>query len=204
MLIESNTVYAENRAEGSNPSLTDEGKRPQSPKSLTRIRFWRQAKVASADECWNWQGFIDRDGYGRFRVGSKKHTTHRFAFFLANGHGLDAPVIRHKCDNPRCVNPAHLCTGTHQENMRDRSERNRTARGTKNGRAKLTEETVLAIRAAYIPNKITAPMLARQFGINFYVVQDIIRKRTWKHIVPNGLSAFLHRESAEIGGQYEQ
>ena len=67
----------------------------------------------------------DRDGYGKtnFKVdGRWKHTRlHRVVFFRHNGYWPE--VVRHTCDNPRCINPDHLLAGNNYDNMQDRKER---------------------------------------------------------------------------------
>jgi len=45
-------------------------------------------------------------------------------FYLTNGYY--PPVVRHTCDNIKCINPSHLLGGTHLDNMNDRSKRGRT------------------------------------------------------------------------------
>lgn len=50
---------------------------------------------------------------------------HRVSYALANGTLPKASVVRHTCDNPPCVNPAHLLAGTQKENMADRKARKR-------------------------------------------------------------------------------
>jgi hypothetical protein len=57
--------------------------------------------------------------------------------------------IIYKCDNRKCVNPNHLYIGTHQDNMNDMVERDRQARGEKNGRAKLTYREVKQLRGLH-------------------------------------------------------
>lgn len=78
------------------------------------------------DECWPWRGGRNSDGYGVFRAGRRLLLAHRIAYALAHG----APgrrVVRHECDNPSCVNPAHLLAGTQRDNVRDMIARGRAA-----------------------------------------------------------------------------
>jgi hypothetical protein len=89
--------------------------------------------------------------------------------------------VRHTCDNPICCNPAHLLVGTHADNVADRVERNRTARGTGNGRAKLTEDEVRTIRTAYAEGWPTME-LTRHFGVDRALIRRIVRREVWAHL----------------------
>lgn len=87
------------------------------------------------DQCWPWTGNL-KNGYGYFSFRRKWTAAHRAAFFVQNGH---LPiVVRHMCDNPACVNPAHLTGGTQADNVRDMIERgrHRSPKGKRNKRVK--------------------------------------------------------------------
>lgn len=132
--------------------------------------------------CLLWEGPASSGGYGQVSLSDRTVKTHRIAWaFGLSGerHGALPPpevVIRHRCDNPLCNNPAHLQAGSTADNNRDRDERGRTsrgdahysrlrperlargaangtrkrperlARGEANGRAKLSEAAVSKIR----------------------------------------------------------
>lgn len=100
------------------------------------------------------------------RDGKKYPTTkHRRVYFEATGEW--PPVVRHKCDNPRCINIDHLEPGTHVDNMRDCRERGRQGDcrnfGPGNGRTVLTFEQVQEIRARY--ERGNGMQLAREYGV---------------------------------------
>lgn len=50
---------------------------------------------------------------------------HRVSFEMRYGPISDGLIVRHKCDNPNCVNPNHLEIGTQMDNMLDASSRGR-------------------------------------------------------------------------------
>jgi len=71
-------------------------------------------------------------------------------------------VVRHRCDNPRCINPVHLERGTQLDNVRDRVERDRSAKGERNGKSRLTD----AQRAEIKGSTETPAVLARRYGVS--------------------------------------
>lgn len=84
--------------------------------------------------CWEWQGRLNKDGYGLFDFKGKAQRAHRFSLeYLGKGLSKDNYSL-HKCDNRCCVNPDHLYEGTQQDNMRDMVERGRSYKGTNNNR----------------------------------------------------------------------
>jgi hypothetical protein len=86
-------------------------------------RFWRN--VQTSDDCWLWKGIMSKSGYGQFPVrpphGGRRYKlakAHRFAYELLIGPIPQGLVLDHfECDNPRCVNPAHLRPSTDKENI---------------------------------------------------------------------------------------
>jgi len=90
-------------------------------------RFWAKVdKTNSADDCWEWIAGKHL-GYGRMNVKGTIMGSHRYSYQLHNGPIPAGLVVRHKCDNPSCVNPSHLELGTKADNNRDRHSRNRSA-----------------------------------------------------------------------------
>jgi hypothetical protein len=89
-------------------------------------RFW--LKVDTSGECWEWQAARDSSGYGRFRAPKGAVFAHRFSHELHNGPIVGDGWVLHSCDNPPCVNPAHLREGTVADNVRDMLQRGRAWR----------------------------------------------------------------------------
>lgn len=93
--------------------------------------FWRRVDTsAGPDGCWPWTGTLIADGYGRFKLDGRFHLAHRLALGLSLGRELLwTDAIReeacHHCDNPPCVNPAHLYVGDRMTNRRDAVNRGR-------------------------------------------------------------------------------
>jgi hypothetical protein len=91
-----------------------------------RVPFWERVDVGRPGDCWEWRGYRPLDGYGRYQHKGRKQLAHRVSWELH--HGAPAPddlEVMHSCDNPPCVNPAHLSLGTHVDNMRDGASRGR-------------------------------------------------------------------------------
>jgi HNH endonuclease len=82
-------------------------------------RIWR--RVDKSGDCWLWQGSIDHRGYGQINAGGDRGTklVHRLVYEDANGPIPAGRYVCHTCDNPQCVNPAHLWCGTSRDNALD-------------------------------------------------------------------------------------
>lgn len=133
-------------------------------------------------DCWEWTG-AKMCGYGalRNRDSAGKWTTpkaHRLSYEHFHGPIPDGMVVMHSCDNPGCVNPAHLSVGTNKENVDDRQSKGRQARGLKNSHNKLTEEQVREIFAA----TGSLSEIAEAYGVQYACVSKIKLGRNWKHL----------------------
>lgn len=105
---------------------------------------------------------------------------HRLAYCEANGVSYESIKgwhVLHSCDNPRCVNPAHLRLGTHQDNMDDKRIRQRAGRGT----AKIDFATAELIRAEYAAGGYTQRELATRHGIGQYVISRVVNNKMWTY-----------------------
>lgn len=88
-----------------------------------KARFW--IKVKQTSRCWEWTAAINKYGYGVFRLKGES-LAHRISYQIFHGCLKEGIQVLHKCDNPKCVNPDHLFTGTHQDNMDDKSKKGRS------------------------------------------------------------------------------
>lgn len=129
-------------------------------------RFWAKVAVGSPRDCWEWDADRRPDGYGRFKVpGFKYGRAHVFSYELHHGPVPSGLVVLHSCDNPPCVNPAHLSAGTQAENMGQMADRRRWPR-------KLTDEQMAEVRDA----DGTQKEIARRYGISQGYVSVIKRQ----------------------------
>ncbi len=172
-----------------------------------QARFWAKVDTTGGIfACWPWLGGRNAKGYGSFAIGGRHYMAHRIAMEIATGEPLPPDQIAmHTCDNPPCVNPAHLRPGTVAENQRDMAEKGRApfrqhpelirrgerhwfrlhpelaARGSRNGFAKLDEDAVREIRRRWSAGESRTD-LAAAFGISPSNLWLVATGRRWKHV----------------------
>lgn len=131
--------------------------------------------------CWEWVGPITGDGYGALKNRGKMVGAHRASWAINRGPVPSGLCVLHQCDNPLCVNPAHLFLGTHGDNSRDRCAKLRGAFGERNGNAFLSEGDVRSIRsecASGIPQR----NLAKKHRVTQSAISKIVLGKTWRHL----------------------
>lgn len=133
--------------------------------------------------CWEWNG-AQRDGYGQLavgqhRLGDPKNSvpmpSHRAAYLAWVGPIADGLMVRHRCDNRPCINPAHLELGSAADNAQDAVDRWRVANGERKSQAKLTDSQVREVRTRYALGGVSQAALAGEFGVSQQLVSHLVR-----------------------------
>lgn len=174
--------------------------------AIMQFRFWPKVTFPEEGlECWVWRGARNNHGYGQLNLDNKRIYAHRIAWEHCFGpipHGL---CVLHRCDNPPCINPAHLFLGTYVDNALDMVRKGRDAatrhpervlrgdqhpshlrpetrpRGEAHSGAKLTVEKVREIRRRFAAG-VAARALAREFGLGRSTIQHVIHRESWKSV----------------------
>jgi len=152
---------------------------------IIQERFWAKVHQTRPGQCWLWSGAKTPAGYGKMAVNRVTRYAHHLVLEIDGRARPTDAIALHSCDNPGCVNPAHLTWGSQKENMRQAISRGRSPHtgrvaGEKNGNAVLTEEQVAEIRKAVG----THSAVAGRFGVSRSLVQQIRAGTAWRHSCP--------------------
>ena len=173
--------------------------------------------IKDAGGCWLWTAGGAKDDYGRFRVDGRIIKSHRAAYEFYVGQIPPGLFVCHTCDIRRCVNPAHLWTGTQADNMSDKKNKGRAARhlGDRNGArthpdrvargdnngARLYPErlargeqngsaklTAADVLTIRAAVGMTQQHLCLKYGVSQNQISRILRGKNWTHLLPPGNS----------------
>jgi hypothetical protein len=111
----------------------------------------RTAKRKSG--CIEWMAGRDKDGYGNIRFRSATVRAHRLSYEFFVGPIHHEMLICHRCDNPCCVNPCHLFSGSQKDNIADSMTK---------GRFRLTQ--------------------SKKYGVADSTICKIAKRRAWRHL----------------------
>lgn len=132
-----------------------------------------------------------KGGYPKLKRNGKLLTMSRYIYELHYGKIPEGLVVRHKCDNPLCINPEHLELGKQIDNMRDKYERGRAnhkaVRGENAGCAKLTENDVREIITLLKAGK-SQREIAKRFKVSQNAIYLIKNGKSWTHITGGAIS----------------
>lgn len=151
-------------------------------------RFEAGTQIGSDSDCWPWKK-ATRSGYGTLKHRGKLISTHVAALVIATGEQVpDGMIVRHKCDNRLCNNPAHLEIGTPIDNVRDMHERHperiTRIRGSLSHKAVLSEPLVRAIRLLN-QHGYGQVRLAKLLGLDGheYTIGSVLKGESWRHLL---------------------
>lgn len=151
-----------------------------------RLEFTGWSEVVRRPElgaCWEWSGGRYETNYGQVSVGdNRSKPAHRIAHLAWIGPLGEGQDVCHRCDNPPCVNPAHLFAGTRKENMEDCASKDRNLFGERVPWRKLGEDDVRSIREAYATSKFSQRELAAAYGVSQSSVSYIVRGKNWARV----------------------
>lgn len=146
-------------------------------------RFW--ANVEKTDTCWLWVGYKCKAGYGEIEVNGTTWRASRYSWFLHNGPIPEGMLICHRCDNPRCINPAHLFIGKDADNTHDMISKGRNKyigkKGQSHHSAKLTDNQVKEIRSRFAEGEKQVT-LAQRYNVAHGLISAIVHNKIWTHI----------------------
>lgn len=165
--------------------VTDRRRKPgQTLISGSVEAFMRRVNKAGPSGCWIWRGNHNDAGYGVLNwAGRENQRAHRVSYTIHVGQLPTDAVLRHSCDNPPCVNPAHLQPGTHADNHDDMVRRGRDwkglrVRGERHALARLTEESARAI-PTLAASGLSNCEIGRRFGVSPATVRNVLKGKTW-------------------------
>jgi hypothetical protein len=157
-------------------------RKPASPLSA---RFWAKVGRRAPGECWPWIGAKDK--YGHIRGdGGETLGAHCASWIIHRGPIPEGQWVLHQCDNPVCVNPAHLFLGAAKENHTDMVKKGRhifppRCAGEENVCSKLNWNDVRNIRIEYAKGGISQEWLGKFYGIGQATISSIVLHKTWRH-----------------------
>ena len=145
---------------------------------IERLEFYCGAPDENG--CIEWQGSINKYGYGLTTVNGKTVTAHRAMYMQKVGRIPEGAFLLHTCDNRKCVNPAHLVIGDTNENMADMVAKGRQYRpiGSMNNMSKITERDALEI--FNMPGRHQD--IADAYGVTQGLVSMIKSGKRWAHV----------------------
>lgn len=138
--------------------------------------------VITSSGCWEFQGHLTDQRYGRVRRGHTLWRAHRLSFKLAFGDFDLSLDVLHSCDNPPCINPAHLFLGDDADNVKDRERKGRGVRvsGEAHHKAVLTKQAVGYIKRQRAAGTKTLKQLAEKYGVSVSTISAAATGRSWK------------------------
>lgn len=166
---------------------------PNSTTGLVELaeRFNARHEKRGPDECWPWTGCVmKKDQRGVLHWAAKNIVAPRVSWFVHHNEWPPTGIfVCHSCDNPNCVNPAHLWLGSPGDNTRDAAAKGRLHMqqddkklfGSAHGQSKLTEREIPLIREMH-KNGLGSRAIAKAFSISRCSIRRILSGEGWTHV----------------------
>lgn len=137
-----------------------------------------QGATVAGDECF----FVPGPDGGRLSVSyrSEPMTAARAVWTIANGDPGEAHVL-HTCHrgDEGCISIRHLYLGDHEQNVADMVEADRSNRGERNGKHRLTVTEVRRIRERWNEGGTTQAALASEYDVHPTTISNALSGRNW-------------------------
>jgi hypothetical protein len=146
-------------------------------------RFHEKWELNKENGCWEWIAATAGAGYGEMKIpGTRKQIyAHRLSYLIHYGEIPEGMMACHTCDNPKCVKPSHLFLGSCEDNLQDMKAKDRHLRGSRNKKAKLTEEKVRHIHRLY-KDGVSQGKIGKAYGVSQGQIFRIIHGMRWNKI----------------------
>lgn len=136
--------------------------------------------IGNENGCFTWNGPKNNNGYGCFIFNKERKLAHRKMYELFNNVILPEDIcVCHTCDNRICVNPNHLFIGSRIDNNKDRHNKGRTSKVTRNN--KLSKDDVVNI-IIDIKNGMGRNDISNKYNISKPNISKIWLNQIWKSI----------------------
>lgn len=158
------------------------------------ILRWAKIDPKNPGGCWEWIKGRNHGGYGTLVLNCADYMAHRLSHVVFNGataEEMKGVLVRHKCHNRGCVNPAHLELGDTQDNSNDMAEAGRLTVAFK---PKMTKATAMAIIAS-ASTGMTMKERMQLHGVGRGVIYGIDMGLSWKRLPrPTGWTPPVYRK----------
>jgi hypothetical protein len=138
--------------------------------------FWKLVDKRGPDDCWLWLGKRHRSASADYGIMNGlmfgERRAHRISYILTTGDDPGRDYVCHHCDNPLCVNPAHLFRGTPSQNTEDANRKGRA------GRQKLNEQSAREVKRL-LAEGVSTREIAERFGITQQTARNIRNGYIW-------------------------
>lgn len=166
------------------------------PRIDIATRFWAKVRIPDdRAECWEWTAGTDAYGYGRF-FSDHQDRAHVWSYRHHAGPIPSGLHVMHRCDNPPCVNPAHLSLGHPIDNVADKCSKGRQIagdrhysksrvmpRGADHVNSTLSDNVVREMRAAYLAGGISQRVLAARYGISQGYASTVLTRKRREYVI---------------------